>query len=152
LIEADEELNFVGFTEGHSMFDGDLDIMVCDGFLGNILLKFAEGAAELIVHYLREEIKGDLIAAFAAKLFQRRALKRFASRLDYTVFGGAPLLGLKGNVVICHGRSPANAIKNALLLGYRLAQANMSAQVEKYVELHPQFLAARNSIAKNGKD
>jgi len=145
LISADQDLNFVGFTEGHTLFKGDLDIMVCDGFIGNILLKFAEGAADMIISFLKEEIKNSLLSRLAAKIFQRRALRQFAHRLDYTYFGGAPLLGLNGNVVICHGRSPANAIKYALLVGHELARSDIAKQVAQYMEAHPLVVNGGNS-------
>lgn len=138
LIDADPDLNFVGFTEGHTLLRGDLDIMVCDGFIGNILLKFAEGIAEAVMNFMREEFKHDLIAGLAAKLLQRRAFGRFANRLDYARFGGAPLLGLNGNVVICHGRSPAKAFMNAVIHGHGLAVSNIAQQVSQYVTAHPQ--------------
>jgi glycerol-3-phosphate acyltransferase PlsX len=134
LLEADGELNFHGFIEGHSMFEGNLDIMVCDGFIGNILLKFAEGVAETIFTLIRQELKRDLKAGIAAKLFQKPAYRRVGDRLDYAQFGGAPLLGLKGNVIICHGRSPAKAIRNALRVGYDLAQSNIADNVAEYME------------------
>lgn len=148
LLEADRDLNFQGFIEGHSMMQGELDIMVCDGFIGNILLKFAEGVAEAITGILKAEIKRDLVAALAARIFQRRALKRMADKVDYARFGGAPLLGLNGNVVICHGRSNAKAIKNALLVGHKLATSTIAQQVAQYVEAHPQ-LAAMNGTKKS---
>jgi glycerol-3-phosphate acyltransferase PlsX len=145
LIAADKDLNFAGFTEGHTVLAGDLDIMVCDGFLGNILLKFAEGVAEAFVYLLKQELKRDWLAALAAKLLQRRALKRLANRVDYAAFGGAPLLGLNGNVVICHGRSNAKAIRNALLVARPLAQSNIAQTVAQYVEAHEHLAAGRNS-------
>ena len=149
LLAADSDLNFQGFIEGHTMMHGDLDIMVCDGFIGNILLKFAEGVAEAFTGILKQELKRDLLAALAAKLLQRRAYKRMADRMDYARFGGAPLLGLNGNVVICHGRSNAKAIKNALLVGHKLATSTIAQQVAQYVEAHPQ-LAALNGAKKPG--
>jgi glycerol-3-phosphate acyltransferase PlsX len=145
LIDADPDLNFAGFTEGHTVLSGDLDIMVCDGFLGNILLKFAEGLAEAMMNFMREEFKRDLIAGMAARLLQRRAFGRLADRVDYARFGGAPLLGLNGNVVICHGRSPAKAFMNAVIHGHGLAVSNIAQQVSQYVAGHPQ-------VADNGGD
>ena len=133
LLEQDRELNFVGFTEGHTMQSGEIDIMVCDGFLGNILLKSAEGIAEFLVGVLKEQIKKDWYAALAAKIFLKGAFRRFASNMDYAQFGGAPLLGLKGNVIICHGRSTAEAIKNAIIVGSKLAKSDMTNQVEKFI-------------------
>lgn len=144
LLSADRDLNFVGFTEGHTMLDGDLDIMVCDGFLGNILLKFAEGISDAIFGMIRSEFSRDWLAGLAAKLAQRPAFQRLKAKLDYAQFGGAPLLGLNGNVVITHGRSPALAFKNAALVGYRLAVSNIARQVSQYVESHPQLVMAAN--------
>jgi phosphate acyltransferase len=136
LLSQDQDLNFVGFVEGHTVFSGDLDIMVCDGFLGNIFLKLAEGMADVIIGVIRSEFRQDLLAGLAAKFLQRRAFKRVANRMDYTRIGGAPLLGLNGNVVICHGRSPARAIGNALSVGRDLALSDIAAQVAQYFEAH----------------
>jgi glycerol-3-phosphate acyltransferase PlsX len=144
LLRADTDLNFVGFTEGHTMLDGDLDIMVCDGFLGNILLKFAEGMAEAMLGMIRAEFARDWLAGLAARLAQRPAFRRLKGRLDYAHFGGAPLLGLNGNVVITHGRSPALAFKNAALVGYQLAISNIAQQVSQYIDAHPQLQLAAN--------
>lgn len=144
LLEQDPDLNFVGYTEGHTMLSGEIDVMVCDGMIGNILLKGAEGIAEFMIESIKQEIKRDPLAALAAKLLMGRAFKRFARRLDYTQFGGAPLLGLKGNVVICHGRSPAVAIKNAITVGARLARSEMVQRVEE-------FVVARNLARPNGQ-
>jgi len=139
LLTADKDLNFVGYTEGHTMLEGKLDIMVCDGFLGNILLKFAEGVAESFFTMMREEFKREPLAGLAAKLLQRKAYQRLYDRLDYAQFGGAPLLGLNGNVVIMHGRSPALAFKNALIKGAKLARSGISEQVSQYINAHPQI-------------
>lgn len=148
LLEADKDLNFAGYTEGHTIWAGELDIMVCDGFIGNILLKAAEGVADAFVQMLKQEMRRDKVAALAAKLLQSRVYKRLADRIDYAAFGGAPLLGLNGNVVICHGRSNAKAIKNALLLGYQMASSNMAAQVAQYVQAHEQPAAMRNGMKR----
>jgi glycerol-3-phosphate acyltransferase PlsX len=137
LISADKDLNFVGYVEGHTLFTaGNLDVMVCDGFVGNVLLKAAEGVAEALVEIFKQEFKRAPLAALSAKLFQQRAFKAVRNRLSFEQFGGAPLLGLNGNVVICHGRSTALAIENALKVGYRLAQSNISSKVAQYVESH----------------
>lgn len=136
LLTADRELNFVGYTEGHTMLGGGIDIMVCEGFLGNILLKFAEGIADTLTGMIKDEIKRVPLAALAAKLFLGTPLGRLKKRMDYEQFGGAPLLGLNGNVVICHGRSTRVAIKNALRVAVELAQSNISEQVARYFESH----------------
>jgi phosphate acyltransferase len=152
LIEADKDLNFTGYVEGHMIWAGDLDIMVCDGFIGNILLKTAEGVAEAFVKMLKQELGRDIVAGLAAKLLQGRVYRRLANRLDYAAFGGAPLLGLNGNVVICHGRSSAKAIKNALQLGYQLASSSIALTVAQYVEAREQLLPPRNGKNGNGSE
>lgn len=136
LLSADRELNFVGYTEGHTMLGGGIDIMVCEGFLGNILLKFAEGIADTLTGMIKDEIRRVPLAALAAKMFLGTPLGRLKKRMDYEQFGGAPLLGLNGNVVICHGRSTRVAIKNALRVGLELAQSNIAQQVARYFESH----------------
>ena len=131
LIEADRNLNCVGYVEGHSLFDGDVDIMVCDGFVGNITLKLAEGVGSFMTDSLRTAIRRNPVAAIAAKLFLRSALREMRSLTDYAQWGGAPLLGLKDNVIICHGRSNALAIRNALKVGYELSRKDLVNQVEQ---------------------
>jgi len=148
-LEADKDLNFTGYVEGHTMFEGDLDIMVCDGFLGNILLKFAEGASFVMTDILKQEIKSNWFTALATKVFLSAPLKRFRQRLDYAEVGGAPLLGLNGNVMICHGRSPAHAYKNALLGGRDVAEQDIAGQVAKYLVEHPEMLVDRNGNKKD---
>jgi glycerol-3-phosphate acyltransferase PlsX len=136
LLQADAQLNFAGYTEGHTMLSGDIDVMVCDGFLGNIVLKLAEGVAELFTDMLRTEIKRRPLAALAAQLTQRPVFRSLRKRTDYAQFGGAPLLGLNGNVVICHGRSNATAISNALAVGHRMVTSGVTAGVAKAVAEH----------------
>jgi glycerol-3-phosphate acyltransferase PlsX len=136
LIAADKDLNFVGYIEGHTLFEGAVDVMVCDGFIGNIFLKTAEGVADALIHIFREEFRRDPMAGIAAKLLQQGSFRRVRYRLGFEQFGGAPLLGLNGNVVISHGRSTAAAIANALAVGYKLAQSNIAQSVAQYVESH----------------
>lgn len=146
LIVRDHELNFVGYIEGHNLFDGNVDIMVCDGFLGNILLKFAEGASTLVSEVLREEITRNPFVALLSKLLLSGSFRRFKRRMDYAEIGGAPLLGLNGNVVICHGRSPALAFKNALLFGRDLAVSGISRQVAHFFAENPELRVHLNGV------
>jgi len=121
-------LPFVGNVEGREVFSGQADVIVCDGFVGNIVLKFAEGLALGIRHLVREELAGPggrLLALYLAPLW-RRGL-RFWRRLDYREYGGAPLLGVNGIVIIAHGRSTAVAIRNAI---YRAVDAASRRIVE----------------------
>jgi len=131
LLKADAQLNFVGYVEGQELFSGELDIAICDGFIGNILLKVAEGIAGTIYRIMREELRKRPLSALLSKLLLSSPLRGIRKRLDYAELGGAPLLGVKGNVVICHGRSNANAFMNALNFALRMAEANVSAKLEK---------------------
>ncbi len=141
LIEADPNLNCVGYVEGHSLFDGDVDIMVCDGFLGNVTLKLAEGVGSFMADTMRSTLKRNLFTALAAKLFLGPALRQVRARTDYAQWGGAPLLGLKGNVIICHGRSNALAIRNALKVGYELSRKDLVHEVEEMMAGYSSGLA-----------
>ncbi|PIQ88567.1 MAG: phosphate--acyl-ACP acyltransferase [Candidatus Omnitrophica bacterium CG11_big_fil_rev_8_21_14_0_20_42_13] len=106
-------LNFIGNVEGRDIFSGSCDIIICDGFVGNVVLKVAESLAETIGTFLYRELKRNIITK-AGVLLLKSGLKRFKKSLDYSEYGGAPLLGVDGVVIIGHGRSNANAIKNAI--------------------------------------
>ena len=116
-------LHFVGNVEGGDLFSGNVDVIVCDGFVGNIALKICEGLAMQIFGLLRKSIRSSL-ASQVGFLFTRGALKGLKKSIDYTEYGGAPLLGVRGVCVIGHGRSNANAIKNAIRVAAGLARAN----------------------------
>jgi glycerol-3-phosphate acyltransferase PlsX len=106
-------LCFVGNMEGRDFFAGKADVFVCDGFVGNVILKTMEGMATALVDFLKEEILKSQMAKVGA-LLAGGAIRRVKTRLDYAEYGGAPLLGVKGGVVICHGSSDARAMKNAI--------------------------------------
>ncbi|HEB74769.1 MAG TPA: phosphate acyltransferase PlsX [Nitrospirae bacterium] len=115
-------LNFVGNIEGKDIFSGSVDVVVCDGFIGNVVLKVSEGLAETIMRMLKQEI-ADIATGRLAYLFMKPALKNFKKKTDYAEYGGAPLLGIRGTCIISHGRSSSKAIKNAL------KTANLSARI-----------------------
>jgi glycerol-3-phosphate acyltransferase PlsX len=106
-------LNFIGNVEGRDVFQGDVDVVVCDGFVGNIVLKISEGLAVATMKMLRDEILKSLLAKLGY-LLARPAFNKFKKRVDYAEYGGAPLLGIKGIGIVCHGKSSALAIKNAI--------------------------------------
>ncbi|OAT81267.1 phosphate acyltransferase PlsX [Desulfotomaculum copahuensis] len=106
-------LNFVGNVEGRDIFQGPVDVVVCDGFVGNIVLKAGEGMAMALMHMVKEEVTKSWLAKMGTAM-TIPALKDFRRRLDYAEYGGAPLLGVNGVVIICHGSSTARAIKNAV--------------------------------------
>jgi phosphate acyltransferase len=106
-------LSFVGNVEGRDFFADRADVFVCDGFVGNVVLKTMEGMATALGHFLKEEILKSRLAKVGAVL-AGGAIRRVRERLDYAEYGGAPLLGVRGGVVVCHGSSDARAIKNAV--------------------------------------
>ncbi len=113
-------LNFVGNVEGRDTFQGNLEVIVCDGFVGNVCLKLSEGLAESVLTMLKEEIS----KTFKAKMgyfLAKHAFGKFKKRVDYAEYGGAPLLGLNGTAIICHGRSNSTAIKNAMFVADELS-------------------------------
>jgi glycerol-3-phosphate acyltransferase PlsX len=113
LFKMVQNVNFVGNVEGRDMFTGDVDIVVCDGFVGNVALKLAEGLSTSFSRFLKRELLSSSLAAKIGTLLARGAFRRFARFVDYAEYGGAPLLGLQAIVIVCHGRSSAKAITNA---------------------------------------
>jgi phosphate acyltransferase len=110
---SEMDLNFIGNVEGKEIFRGAADVVICDGFAGNIVLKVAEGTSEFLLSALKEEIGKGLISKIGAGLL-RPAFRRAKAKLDYAEYGGAPLLGLDGVCIISHGRSNALAMRNAI--------------------------------------
>ena len=132
----DTGLNFIGNVEGRDVFNGAVDVIVTDGFTGNVILKVSESLSEMVEKLLREEIKRTLQASVGF-LLSRDAFRRFKQRLDYSEYGGAPLLGVKGCVIICHGRSSAKAIKNAIRFAAEFARQNLAQKIQAQIaELH----------------
>lgn len=107
------KLNFIGNIEGKDIFSGKADVVVCDGFIGNIALKISEGLAETILKMLKQEIS-SVSTGRVGYLLMKPAIRKFKKRTDYDEYGGAPLLGINGTSIISHGRSSSKAIKNAL--------------------------------------
>jgi phosphate acyltransferase len=122
-------INFIGNVEGGDMYSGKADVIVCDGFIGNVALKVSEGVIEVIVKMLKESLQGS-IPAQMGYLLASKALKGFKKRIDYSEYGGAPLLGVKGVCIICHGRSNANAIKNAIQIAAQFAEKRINQRIE----------------------
>jgi glycerol-3-phosphate acyltransferase PlsX len=125
-------LNFVGNVEGRDVFSGVADVIVCDGFIGNVALKISEGLVEYFIHALKDALGSTLRAKMGAML-SRPAFKGFKETLDYSEYGGAPLLGVRGITVIGHGRSNPNAIKNAIRVAAELSRARVNEKIETEV-------------------
>jgi glycerol-3-phosphate acyltransferase PlsX len=123
-------LNFVGNVEGRDVFRGNVDVVVCDGFIGNIALKLSEGLVEHIGGMLKKAIKSSLTSKIGYAL-SKSAFDDFRKRTDYSETGGAPLLGVRGITVIGHGRSNPNAIKNAIRVAAELCRSRVNEKIEQ---------------------
>ena len=130
-------LNFVGNVEGRDLYNGQVDVIVADGFVGNVALKISEGVANLVRTALKESLKATITRQVGA-LLSRSAFTDFKKRLDHTEYGGAPLLGVKGVCIITHGSSNANAIKNAVRVAAELSRRDIDGSIERgLAALHP---------------
>ena len=129
LTERDLSMNFIGNVEGRDIFNGTVDVTVCDGFIGNVALKTSEGLAKLVNVSLRESLKMTVTSQVGALLSQR-AFKAFKKRLDYTEYGGAPLLGVRGVCIVGHGSSNERAIMNGIRVAAEFAHAEVNSGIE----------------------
>lgn len=120
--------SFYGYIEGREMMNGSCDVVVCDGFTGNIVLKTIEGVAQSLMSWLKEELHASSLQKIAG-LMLKPSFRKLKHKLDYRVVGGAPLLGVNGISIICHGSSDAFAIKNAILLAKKLHQESLINQI-----------------------
>src|SRR5579871_4877068 len=123
-------LNFVGNVEGRDLYNGQVDVIVADGFVGNVALKISEGVVELVREALKESLKATITRQVGA-LLSRSAFTDFKKRLDHTEYGGAPLLGVKGVCIITHGSSNSNAIKNAIRVAAEFAESGINDSIER---------------------
>lgn len=126
-------LNFIGNVEGRDVFSGMADVIICDGFIGNVALKISEGVADTIKKLLMKEIVSSPIGRLSY-LFLAGPLVRLRRKMDYAEFGGAPLLGVNGITIICHGRSTHKAIKNAIRRAKGLAESNLNELIQRDIE------------------
>ncbi|MDD5496144.1 MAG: phosphate acyltransferase PlsX [Candidatus Omnitrophica bacterium] len=125
---SESKLNFIGNIEGRDIYTGKADIILCDGFVGNVILKISESVAGTIMKLLKQEIRSSLIATVGAAL-SRSAFSVLKKKMDYSEYGGAPLLGVDGRCIISHGSSTPKAIKNAL----KFAKEFVTQQVNKHI-------------------
>ena len=122
-------IDFIGNVEGRDLFNGRADVAVCDGFVGNVALKSIEGAAKLISVLLRESLKSTVTSQVGA-LLSRKAFNDFKKRLDYSEYGGAPLLGVRGVTIVGHGSSNEKAVMNGIRVAAEFAQAEVNSHIE----------------------
>ena len=135
LLSNSPGLNFIGNVEGRDVPEGVCDVCVCDGFVGNVFLKTAEGVAKMVSSMLREELTRDAVSKIGAFL-AKDAFYRLKKRIDYAEYGGAQLLGVKGVCVIAHGSSRHIAIKNAIRVAKEAVEANIINIIESMIKTH----------------
>lgn len=145
---SEMDINYIGYVEGRALNSGEVDVIVCDGFVGNVALKISEGLWETIHGILKWEAK-DNLRAKVAYFFMRRAIRRLEKRFDYSEYGGAPLIGVNGNCVICHGASNAKAIMNAIVLAAHLAKNRLNEHLIQELK-EKQDLLQLSQRARNG--
>ncbi|MBI2461768.1 MAG: phosphate acyltransferase PlsX [Candidatus Rokubacteria bacterium] len=139
-------LNFLGNVEGRDIYNGAVDVVVTDGFTGNVALKVSESLVDMLVSLIREELSRDWRARLGA-LFIRPAFRRFAKRVDYNELGGAPLLGINGACIIGHGASPPRAIKNAIRVAMEWVQGDVNHHIRTALEAEQAGPAERRGEA-----
>jgi phosphate acyltransferase len=123
-------LNFIGNVEGRDLYNGRVEVIVCDGFIGNVALKISEGLVEAISSLLKESLSSTL-SSKVGYVLSRKAFAHFKKRVDYAEYGGAPLLGVRGVCLICHGGSNAHAIKNAIRVAAEFAEGRVNEKIER---------------------
>jgi len=140
---AGSTLNFVGNVEGRDIFQGNVDVIICDGFVGNICLKVSEGLVEAAT----EMIRAGIMASFKAKVgyfLARPVFRKFKKRVDYAEYGGAPLLGINGTGIICHGKSNATAIKNAIMEASKMVEIKVNEKIIENLAEYPVPVLEKN--------
>jgi glycerol-3-phosphate acyltransferase PlsX len=123
-------MDFIGNVEGRDIYTGKTDVVVCDGFIGNVALKVSEGVVDIVSHMLKESLEATITRKIGYVL-SRAAYTDFKKRVDYSEIGGAPLLGVKGVCIVCHGRSNANAIKNAIRVAAEFSRGQINHLIER---------------------
>ena len=125
-------LAFIGNVEARDVYSGNADVIVCDGFTGNVALKISEGLVDVVESLLSDELSST-ITMRVGSLLTRRALRRFKRRVDYSEYGGAPLLGVNGVAIVGHGRSSARAVRNAVAMAYRFADQRVIERIAREI-------------------
>lgn len=141
----DSSLNFIGNIEGKDIFFGSADVVVCDGFVGNIVLKVGEGLAEALMKMLKREIN-ELITGKLGYMMIKPAVRSFRKKIDYSEYGGALLLGINGTSIICHGRSTAKAIKNAIKVAAEMARKEIYRRINESLKFLEETDEGKNKV------
>ena len=144
LLKQTPGINFIGNVEGHDLFETELDVVVCDGFTGNVVLKSCEATAKAVSKWLKTEIKASPIRILGA-LLAKGAFKALKAKSSYETYGGSPLLGVNGVVIIAHGSSSALAIQNAIRVGVETVGSRVNPHIESAVAVAAAAMAAVES-------
>lgn len=142
------ELRFIGNVEGRDIFTGDVDVVVCDGFVGNVALKLSEGLAKSLSRILKEELRSSWLSKLGT-LLSLRAFKRFKKVVDYAEYGGAPLLGLKGVVIVAHGKSNELAITNCIRMAATSVRNKTHEHLAEGLAAHKDLTGKTQAIENN---
>ena len=142
----ESSLNFIGNVEGRDIYNGKCDVIVCDGFVGNVALKTSEGLTRLVREMLKESLTRTVTAQVGA-LLSRKAFNAFKKRIDPSEYGGAPLLGVRGACIIGHGSSNERAIMNGIRVTAEFAQAGINDRIEREFSQRPEIVVAGNASA-----
>ena len=133
MLLSESKLNFIGNIEGRDIYAGPADIVLCDGFVGNVILKISESVADTIMQSLKQEIKANFLATIGAVL-SSSAFHELKRKMDYSERGGAPLLGVDGRCIISHGSSSAKAIKNAVRVAAEFVRQDVNKHIIEELE------------------
>lgn len=144
LISA-ADLNFTGNIEGRDILKGKADVVICDGFVGNIILKFAESIDSFLGELVRRRVRVNMFAKIGALLL-RPAFRDLKRNLDYAEYGGAPLLGIDGVSIICHGKSSPKAIKNAVAMSMTMVSQNINGQIEQRIKANGDLINTESTV------
>lgn len=135
ILKTKENMNFIGNVEGNDIFKGTVDVVVCDGFVGNTILKASEGVASSVAHLMKNYIKTS-IPAITGVILMSGALNKLKKELDYAEYGGAPLIGINGCAIVSHGKSNKKAIKNACLQAIRFVDVRINDDIVTQIQAH----------------
>ena len=134
-ILKESSLNFIGNVEGNDILKGKADVVVCDGFVGNVMIKMAESFEGFLAHLLRRQVRSNLLSKMGV-FFLKYTFKKLKKTLDYAEYGGAPLLGVNGVSIICHGSSSPKAIKNGIRVAATMVRKKVNHRIREMLSFH----------------
>jgi glycerol-3-phosphate acyltransferase PlsX len=132
---SESSLNFIGNVEGNDVLKGKADVVVCDGFVGNVMIKLAESFGGFLAHLLRHQVRSNLLSKMGV-FFLKYTFKKLKKTLDYAEYGGAPLLGVNGVSIICHGSSSPKAIKNGIRVAASMVRKKVNHKIQEMLSFH----------------